>query len=40
MKLWLGAHTGGWQLFGITFKDKWFLGFSRVATSTAVKYFR
>jgi len=28
----------GWQLFGVSFKDKWFLGFSRLATPLADKY--
>ena len=38
MKVWLGAHCWGWQLFGVSFKDKWFLGFSRRATPLADKY--
>ena len=35
MKIWLGAHAWGWQLVGVSFKNKWFFGFSRKATPLA-----
>lgn len=38
MKVRLGAHCWGWQLFGVSFKDKWFFGVSRKATPLADKY--
>lgn len=37
MKIWLGAHMWGWRLIGVSFRDKWFFGFSVKSTPLADK---
>ena len=31
MKVYLGNYGWGWNLYGIGYKDQWFIGFSRRA---------
>lgn len=31
MKFWFGSKGWGWNLWGVSYKDKWFFGFSKQA---------
>ena len=31
MKFWFGSTGWGWHLYGVSYKDEWFFGFSRNA---------
>ncbi len=32
MKFWFGSKGWGWKLYGVSYKDQWFVGFSRKYT--------
>ena len=34
MKLWFGSYAWGWNLYGVSYKDKWFFGLSREAATS------